>query len=384
MMAANEYNERGYWESAAFHEYHERLLQAAGTEWDLWTSVRPNGPDPEQDLALGAEFRRLLDQEFGDAPLFVMKDPRVCRLVPFWHAHLQAAGVEPLAIITVRRPFEVAASLAARDGLALDQALLLWLRHVLDAEVTTRALRRCIVRYRDLLEDWEAVAQRLMRDLDLQWPARSPEVDARITAFLGPDLHHHIDAGEAPALSPQLADWVTRTSEALDVLLEGDPAHGTEALAMLDRVRCEFDRATGVFGPSIERERRAQRRQAATADEQGRARAAVEMQLAQAQHRVADVERQLAQAQHRVADVERQLAQAQHRVAALQADVDHLARQHDDVTRELATVRHELSAQVASSDRRVHELEQSRTWRWSRPIRVAIQVMRNIAVRFRQ
>jgi len=85
-----------------------------------------------------------------------------------------------------------------------------------------------------------------------------------------------------------------------------------------------------------------------------------------------------------VADVERQLAQAQHRVAALQADVDHLARQHDDVTRELATVRHELSAQVASSDRRVHELEQSRTWRWSRPIRVAIQVMRNIAVRFRQ
>ena len=208
LMPATEYNQRGYWESMPFHDYHERLLKDAGTEWDLWTSVPPSGLHPEQNLALSAEFRTLLDQEFGDAPLFVLKDPRVCRLMPFWRVHLQAAGVEPLAVITVRSPFEVAASLAARDGLALDHALLLWLRHVLDADAATRTLRRSIVRYRDLLDDWEAVAQRLTRDLGLQWPEWSPEAGARITAFLGPDLRHHIDAGEAPPLPRQIAHGV--------------------------------------------------------------------------------------------------------------------------------------------------------------------------------
>lgn len=369
LMPATEFNERGYWESTPFHQFHERLLMHAGTEWDLWTSAPAERLTPMWAEALNLEFKTLLDQEFGDAPLFVVKDPRVCRLMPFWRAGLQTAGVDPLAVIVVRSPLEVAASLAARDRLPLDHALLSWLRHVLDAEAATRGLRRSIVRYQDLLGDWKSIAERLARDLGLQWQAQSPEAEVRISEFLGSDLRHHIDRGEAPDVPPMLADWVSRTTNALDGLLGDDPAQNAEALAALDQVRSEFDRGAAVFGPSIESERRTQRREASSAEERARTLAVVEGQLEQARQYqkalltdVDDLRRHRDALMGELATTRHELATARHELAAMQPKVA-------DLTVRLDTV----SARLDASDRRRREIEQSRTWRWSRPIRVMVQ-----------
>jgi len=53
----------------------------------------------------------LLAAAFGAAPLLVLKDPRVCRLLPFWRRLLARIGVEPCALIALRDPWEVARSL---------------------------------------------------------------------------------------------------------------------------------------------------------------------------------------------------------------------------------------------------------------------------------
>ena len=125
---------RGFWESAAFHKFHERLLHAANSRWDSWTRFSPSWRDAPIPAELANEFRALLEQEFGRAPLFVVKDPRICRLVPFWLRSLKGERISTAAIITVPSPLEVAQSLMARDGLGQEHALLMWLRHVLDAE----------------------------------------------------------------------------------------------------------------------------------------------------------------------------------------------------------------------------------------------------------
>ena len=68
---------------------------------------------------------RILRSDFGDSRLFVLKDPRMCRLVPFWRSVLNEFGAARCFIIPVRHPLEVAASLKARHGFLTAKALLL-------------------------------------------------------------------------------------------------------------------------------------------------------------------------------------------------------------------------------------------------------------------
>jgi hypothetical protein len=339
LMGANEYNERGYWESAPFHDYHERLLQAAGTEWDLWTPVDLGRLDPGVAAQFDAEFQTLLAQEFGAAPLFVMKDPRVCRLVPFWCRQLSAAGVEPAAILVVRHPLEVAQSLAARDGLSLEHALLLWLRHVLDAEAGTRTMRRTVIRYEDVLANWAEATRSIGADLGVDWPAPSAEIDARIAVFLGSDLRHHVSTAESPEVAPLLQDWIRRTSDALEQLLGPDASGRIEAMEGFDQVRCEFDRSVDVFGPAA------------------------------------------SERDHTLRQVEGLLDQARQQSAALQSELAGVAQQRNDLDRtrrDLSAQLEALTRRLQTSDNRVRALEQSRSWRWTAPFRAVPGWLRSL------
>ncbi|WP_134487370.1 hypothetical protein [Methylocella tundrae] len=85
---------------------------------------------------------------------FAFKDPRLCRIIPFWVAAFEEMQIAPLVVIPIRSPLEVAQSLAKRDGFSLETGLLLWLRHVLDAERESRHFPRAVVSMDDLFEDW--------------------------------------------------------------------------------------------------------------------------------------------------------------------------------------------------------------------------------------
>ena len=156
----------------------------------------------------------------------------------------------------MRSPLEVAQSLRARDGLGHEHALLLWLRHVLDAEFETRAVARTFVRYSDVLQNWTAAADKIAHDIGLEWPQRSSSTQLDIEQFIDRDLRHHEIGIEALDVASPLADWVRQTCKALDLLLEKGAHRGGEALGALDQVREAFDGATSLFGPLFENQRR--------------------------------------------------------------------------------------------------------------------------------
>ena len=242
LMRPNIDNPLGYWESAAFFDFHERVLRSAGSSWDAWTQLLPEFFDSPAAADIADEFQRLLEQEFGSASLFVVKDPRICRFVPFWLRNLEAAHIDAVAILTLRAPADVASSLMARDGLDREQSLLIWLRHVLDAEFETRAIARSVVRYRDVLEDWRAVKERISADTGIQWPRGSQTADAEVAEFLRPELCHHASAAITGVELP-LSDWVTRTGDAFELLIEPHSTRKREAFEELDSVRGQLDRA---------------------------------------------------------------------------------------------------------------------------------------------
>ena len=161
LMPADSWNAEGYFESSTLHLFHDRLLRAAGTSWDAYTRVDPEWLASDEARAMREECRELLRSEFGDAPRFVLKDPRICRIVPFWLQIFREEGIQAKAVLVVRPPFDVARSLRARDGLRLALGVLIWLRHVLDAEAGTRSIPRAWTAYGDILRDWREAAQRI-------------------------------------------------------------------------------------------------------------------------------------------------------------------------------------------------------------------------------
>lgn len=216
-----------YWESRAINALHEELVFSIGSSMNDRSDV----PSAWYETLGSAYYRRriisALDRDFGAAPLIVVKDPRLCRLVPLWLSAFDAIGIEPCVVLPVRNPIEVATSLQVRDGTLFTKALQLWLRHFVAAERDTRTVRRTIVAYTDLLKDWRGLVDKVGADLDIRWPDRSPEAASEIDRFLRTELRHHTfnaaDVQRDPRVSENVKiayDWALRAIEGKPV----DPA----------------------------------------------------------------------------------------------------------------------------------------------------------------
>jgi hypothetical protein len=191
LLPANAGNPLGYWESAEGVALHDSVLAELGSSWDSllpFSFERLTSPAAQR---LRAGLLELLRRDFGTAPLFVIKDPRICRLVPLWLDLLHEFGAEPRFILSIRHPGEVADSLARRDGMARDKAMFLWLRYVLEAERDTRGCPRTVLLYPDLVRDWRAAITRVGQELAIEWPRSPTGAAPEIDRFIAPELHRN-------------------------------------------------------------------------------------------------------------------------------------------------------------------------------------------------
>ena len=243
-------NARGYWESQPVADLNDALLGSAGTAWHDW---RPFDPGWYASPVAG-EFREraheVLRKEFGDSRLFVVKDPRICRLLAFWVEAIGAFGARAVVVSTVRNPLDVAASLRVRDGMDPFVGYLSWLRNVLDAEAASRALPRAYVRYARLLGDAQACVAQVGAALGIAWPRR-PGLDTAkdIDAFLTPELRHHRSGDMRLVSNPRIPPWVRNTFTIVDRWTQGEAR--PDDLEALDRIRSAFDEATPAFSRAL-------------------------------------------------------------------------------------------------------------------------------------
>lgn len=241
-------NPRGFWESAEVVRFHEQLLREAGSRWSDWDKFNPGWIDSASAEKFLDMVPRLIEQEFGDATLLLLKDPRMCRFVPFWLKALGRMGVVPKVVIPVRHPAEVAASLAARNKFGRNRALLLWLRHMLDAEADTRNVCRIFVRYTDFLTNWRGQAKRIGAELDIKWPCWSSSVELEIDRFLTSGLRHQMASSVEVCSSQGLQEWIERSYCMFELLADGAAVN---AEVVLDEVRKELDRQSSIFATVV-------------------------------------------------------------------------------------------------------------------------------------
>jgi hypothetical protein len=190
-------NPSGYWEPLdALKLNDEFLLRHGATYFD--PTLRLQGElsftRGETDRYIG-QIRAFLGQCPSGSPL-VIKDPRITVLFDFWLQAARAEGFDVKVIVSIRRPQEVAASLAAWVEASEELWHALWLKYNLLAEVHSRSLPRVFVEYSSLLEDWRLQVARISRSLDVDLATGDA---LAIDTFLTRDLHRQRHSGPLTA-----------------------------------------------------------------------------------------------------------------------------------------------------------------------------------------
>lgn len=191
LIGPNLGNERGHWESAAIVKLNDQIFAAAGTSWDDWMSVNSDwrASPLREDAVLKAS--ELVQQHSELGPLFVMKDPRISKIVDIWLDAFDRAEVEPALILMLRNPVEVASSLEQRDLMSPAYGHLLWLRYMLDAEFYSRGRKRIFCRFDQLLDNWSASVEHVRSGMGLFFPRNSSLVHSEIDQFVDKRDRHH-------------------------------------------------------------------------------------------------------------------------------------------------------------------------------------------------
>lgn len=184
-------NPRGIFEDRRITTADNALLAAMGMRW---YSLQPMPVETLRQTALGesgAEALTFLLELLESGPVCGLKDPRLCRLMPFWRpllGNLARGGVDISCVLPARHPDAVAASLNARDGMSRAHALRLWIQHELGALSGSAGLARVAVSYDAMLEQPEKELRRMGGRLGL--PLREDDLRAFTEEFLDRALRH--------------------------------------------------------------------------------------------------------------------------------------------------------------------------------------------------
>lgn len=237
-------NVSGHWEPEAAIRLNDQILDLAGSPVNDVNGPSPAWLETPAATAFVDTLKDLISAEYGDAPLFVLKDPRIALVFPLWEAALAKLDIRCVAAIISRNPAEVALSLAKRQGLAgdsqpwsLERGGLVWLRYNLAAEEHTRSINRAFCDYSQLLDDWRSVAARLGDELDIRWPVSIPDAASDIDSFLSQELRHHResdDLGSSPGI------WTTWIAPVFAEMRGAGRGHPLDR-AVFSAVRQSFD-----------------------------------------------------------------------------------------------------------------------------------------------
>lgn len=374
LMGPGEGNETGHWESQKLVAYHDQFLSELGSAWYDWRPLDVSSLTVNRREQVRNDISNIINSEYKDASLFVLKDPRVCRFVDFFLDILESDGIRVAPVIIIRNPLEVSASLRQRELFWFQDrseadALLLWLAHILNAERATRGRKRAILSYDQLMTDWKSIVPAIATQANLEFPVTTNEAAPLVADFLVDGMRHHSRKANEVALDPISRGWVSETFEAM-VQLTVNPK-STQAVGVLDRVYEEFLKSASIIENFMASARGAARsaaedaKQTAAAIQASLAERTAELDQVRAElRRMAALEEELESArqtgQELAAEAARWKGRAQDALKTQRQTLQSLFDRHESVVAQLAEQKatlEELKRTDQEKDRRVGELE---------------------------
>jgi hypothetical protein len=238
-------NPLGHWEPRALVEINSQVLADLDLAWD------DPRPLPEcwfrTGEAHGFALRIMaqIEQDYAGSRLLLIKDPRLCRLLPLYCEALDMLDIELTVVLQVRPVAQIVRSLAERDGISPEVSALLWLRSVTEAEWHSRHCTRIWLGFAQVTADWRDSICRIAERLDVTWPNHPSDAARRIAALLRPDAHdvEWAESGAGFRSALFACAW--------DAIMAGVAGDEAAAQAGFDLVRAPLSSADQLFTPVI-------------------------------------------------------------------------------------------------------------------------------------
>ena len=203
LIPPDDNNEKGFFEDIEINSFNNQLLSALGSDWHALSFIPSSLFEQENLLPLKLRAIELMRTRIGEQP-FGMKDPRIGRLLPFWHAVFNSLNVSPSYLIAIRHSMSVARSLKKRDGFDHEKSYYLWIEHIIPTMLETVGANRVVVDFDLLMADPQAQLKRVAQALDLPFNSDSSKLKEYIGEFLDTKLRHTQfeigDLGSDPAV----------------------------------------------------------------------------------------------------------------------------------------------------------------------------------------
>jgi len=250
VLAPNESNPHGFFESRWPIRFHNRLIRRA------LITVTDARPEAFEMMAAAvtdenrASFGRWISRLFDETSQVVVKDPRSVWLPQMWEQAAEGVGVRLGFLTMVRHPAEVVGSRSTYYGGAQSgtdawmfrvRSLCSWVNANLGVERQTRGRTRAVVRYADLISDWRSVLPPLADVYGLTLAGPDGDATTRVDAFIDPALRRHRptwDDMDMPAELVELAEGVW----ACMCTLADAGGHEDKAQAQMDELADRYAR----------------------------------------------------------------------------------------------------------------------------------------------
>jgi len=199
-------NPEGFWESAWVIDFHDRFLAEIGSTWDDPCPLPQHVFELEVARAHREELLARLKSDLPDAACSVIKDPRLCKVMPLWWHALDALEIKPTVVIPVRNPLETALSIGERTGMDKGRALAFWTCDMLCAERHSRGRPRRFVSYDAFVADPDTQARWLRRDLAIATLQPPADDEALSRQWRNSNRRHRLSAATLEQ-DPSVAAW---------------------------------------------------------------------------------------------------------------------------------------------------------------------------------
>ena len=221
LLTANEFNERGYFESGRVVAINEGILDTLGRSWDTLHGLQPLAPawwrTPPMQQWREQVVGLLQDWMGRTGRVLGLKDPRFCVLLPLWQEAFALCGLSPRYVLTVRHPCRVARSLGRRDGFSSAYSELYWLERYCLASEAIAGAPSCIVHYEEWFTSPRQQSQRLLDFLGIEVCGGAVDPSRHVKSVIERRLRH--DDGNAATIH-------LRTAERLNLCLKAGGVPG--------------------------------------------------------------------------------------------------------------------------------------------------------------
>jgi hypothetical protein len=206
VMPADVGNPEGYFELMSIVRANDELLAHLGGRWDSPPKFAPGWTEDEVSLEFVETSRTALTGLFSSTH-YVLKDPRISILLPLWRRITNDKGC---AVVIVRDPLEVAASLSKRNDLPTLTGLALWADYNQTMLRDLKGARVHVCSYAELIANPDGVLTDIVASLQAWGELSHDKGLAAAIASIHPELRRSSIATTERESPPEVDELMKR------------------------------------------------------------------------------------------------------------------------------------------------------------------------------